>query len=86
MANPNDNQASERSYEEALKRLEEIVERLEGGDLTLEESLALFEEGVGLAKFCNGKLDAAEGRVEMLLGFEGDRPQTGPFKLDGEEE
>ncbi|HEX7714313.1 MAG TPA: exodeoxyribonuclease VII small subunit [Bacillota bacterium] len=86
MENPNDNQASERSYEEALKRLEEIVERLEGGDLTLEESLSLFEEGIGLAKFCNGKLDAAEGRVEMLLGFEGNQPQTGPFKLSGEEE
>ena len=86
MENPNDNQASERSYEEALKRLEEIVERLEGGDLTLEESLSLFEEGIGLAKFCNGKLDAAEGRVEMLLGFEGTQPQTGPFKLSGEEE
>lgn len=56
-----------RSFEEALARLEEIVARLEGGDLPLEESLALFEEGVGLTRLCQEILLAAEGRLEMLV-------------------
>lgn len=55
-----------KSFEEALARLEEIVARLEAGDLALEESMALFEEGVGLARLCQEMLAAAEGRLEML--------------------
>lgn len=66
-------------YEGAIARLEEIVQRLETGALTLEESLALFEEGIKLAKYCNGKLDAAEGKLQLLLGFEGNKPQIGDF-------
>lgn len=78
--------AAERSYEEAVARLEEIVGRLETGELPLEESLALFEEGVKLAKYCTGKLDAAEGRLQILLGFEGNEPKIGPFRTNTEEE
>lgn len=55
------------SFEESLKKLEMIVDQLEKGDLSLEESLKLFEEGVGLSTACKGELDAAEGRVEMLI-------------------
>jgi exodeoxyribonuclease VII small subunit len=54
-------------FEDCLKRLEEIVERLEKGDLSLEESLALFEEGMKLSNSCRGELDQAEGRIEVLL-------------------
>jgi exodeoxyribonuclease VII small subunit len=55
------------SFEESLNKLEEIVNKLETGDLTLEESLKLFEEGVGLSAACKQELDAAEGKVEMLV-------------------
>ena len=54
-------------FEDCLKRLEEIVERLERGDLSLEESLALFEEGMKLSNSCRGELDQAEGKIEILL-------------------
>jgi exodeoxyribonuclease VII small subunit len=55
------------TFEAALKRLEEVLGSLEHGDLPLEESLAAFEEGVGLVKFCQQKLDEVEKKVELLL-------------------
>ena len=54
-------------FETALKKLEEVVRRLEGGELSLDDSLKAFEEGVKLAGFCSGKLNEAEKRVELLL-------------------
>ena len=54
-------------FEDALGKLEKVVSRLEGGDIPLEESLKLFEEGIRLSRFCNLKLDEAEKRVEILL-------------------
>ena len=60
------------SFENALGRLSEIVERLEGGELPLEESLVLFEEGVRLARTAEARLEAAEKRVEELLGIDAD--------------
>jgi exodeoxyribonuclease VII small subunit len=54
-------------FETSLKKLEEIVKRLETGSLTLEDSLKAFEEGVKHAAFCSSKLDDAERRVEILL-------------------
>lgn len=68
------------SFEDAVKRLSEIVQKLEKGDLPLEESLMLFEEGVGLSRASQEKLDTAQKRVEELLGFDRDgKPRTGPF-------
>ena len=58
----------ETTFESAIGRLEEIVRALEGGSAPLDESLALFEEGVSLVKFCNAKLDAAEQRVKIVAG------------------
>ena len=55
------------SFEESLKKLESIVDQLEKGDLPLEESLKLFEEGVGLSAACKKELDEAEGKVQMLI-------------------
>ena len=55
------------SFEASLHRLTEVVEKLESGELGLEESLALFEEGVGLARAAQARLDAAEKRVEELV-------------------
>jgi exodeoxyribonuclease VII small subunit len=54
-------------FETSLKKLEEIVKRLEGGALSLEDSLKAFEEGVKHSAFCSVKLEEAERRVEILL-------------------
>jgi exodeoxyribonuclease VII small subunit len=61
---------AEPPFEQSLKRLGEIVDKLEGGDLGLEDSLALFEEGVRLARLAQQRLDAAERRVEELLSID----------------
>lgn len=57
-------------FEEALKRLTAIVERLESGELSLEQSLALFEEGTRLSRVSQSQLDSAEKRVEELLAID----------------
>jgi exodeoxyribonuclease VII small subunit len=59
--------AKEKSFEASLKELEQIVEQLETGDLPLEHSLELFEQGVRLSRDCQKRLDEAERRVELLL-------------------
>lgn len=59
-------------FEDALKRLTAIVEQLEGGELSLEQSLALFEEGTRLSRTSQAQLDAAEKRVEELLAIDPD--------------
>jgi exodeoxyribonuclease VII small subunit len=75
------------SFEEAIKRLSDIVQKLERGDLPLEESLTLFEEGVGLSRASQEKLDSAQKRVEELLGFDRDgKARTGPFEMRGDRE
>lgn len=55
------------SFEEALKRLEELVSKLEDGDLALDESLQVFEEGVRLSLYCQQELKKADGKVQKLL-------------------
>jgi exodeoxyribonuclease VII small subunit len=55
-----------KDFESAIAELETIVKTLEEGDLALEKSLALFERGVTLSRFCHGKLEEAERRVEIL--------------------
>lgn len=64
---PGEDPESPATFETALDRLEEIVRRLEDGDMPLEEALEVFEEGVRLSRFCHGKLRDAERRVEILL-------------------
>ncbi|MBQ3865699.1 MAG: exodeoxyribonuclease VII small subunit [Clostridia bacterium] len=59
-------EAKEKSFEEMLKRLEEIVRALDAVDTPLEESLALFEEGAGLVKKCTETLDKAQQKVNVL--------------------
>jgi exodeoxyribonuclease VII small subunit len=53
-------------FEEALKRLEKIVQKLEDGDVPLEESLSLYEEGIALYRLCSGRLEEAKKKVEIL--------------------
>jgi exodeoxyribonuclease VII small subunit len=56
-----------KSFEEALAKLEQITKELEEGDLSLEESLKYFDEGVKLAEQCNSKLNEAQKKIEILL-------------------
>jgi exodeoxyribonuclease VII small subunit len=75
------------SFEAAIRRLTEIVQTLERGDLALEESLRLFEEGVKLSRVSQSRLDAAEKRVEQLLAVdEQGRARTTPFATDARED
>src|SRR5579863_3175486 len=75
------------SFETAIQRLTEIVQTLERGDLPLEESLRLFEEGVKLSRVSQGRLDAAEKRVEQLLMVDDQgRARTAPFATDAADE
>ena len=67
----------EAGYEDSLTRLEEIVQRLESGQLSLDESLRLFEEGTRLTKICQKRLTEAELRIEKLVG-EGGRTEEVP--------
>ena len=70
---------AKRNFEESLAKLEKITEELESGDLSLEESLKRFDEGVKLAEFCNSKLDDAQQKVTILLKKDGSRQET-PFE------
>ena len=69
----------EPSFEDALKRLEGVLDSLEHGNLNLEESVKAFEEGAGLVRFCHARLDDVERRVELLLKDENGRFFTRPF-------
>ncbi|MFN3919319.1 MAG: exodeoxyribonuclease VII small subunit [Methylohalobius sp.] len=71
-------------FETQLKELEQIVERLEQGDITLEESLRLFAKGVQLARACEQALQEAEQQVRILTCDENAEPQLKPFQIDDE--
>ncbi len=70
------------SFEEAMKRLEEIVQELEKGELPLEDSIKRFEEGMNLIRFCSKKLDEAEQKVTMLIREGDDQYREVPFFED----
>ncbi len=70
-------------FEECLERLEKIVQELEKGEVPLEKSLTLFEEGMQLSTTCRKQLDEAEGKVEILLKQNG-KVQTEPFEPPAE--
>ena len=69
------------SFEESLSELEALVERMEGGDLTLEESLTAFERGISLTRRCQQALQTAEQKVEILTARTPDA-DTEPFSDD----
>ncbi|MEN6621655.1 MAG: exodeoxyribonuclease VII small subunit [Smithella sp.] len=69
-------------FEDALKRLEDIVKKMETGDQPLDEALKSFEEGIKLVRSCQDKLDEAQRRVEILLGNGNDLQIK---KFDGED-
>lgn len=68
-------------FEEAFAELEEVVQKLEAGDLTLDQSMTLFERGTALAAHCNAQLDAAELRVQQLVPAAGKQPPGEGYDL-----
>lgn len=66
-------------FEDALNKLEKIVLKLEEGDIPLEESLKLFEEGIRLSRFCNQKLEEVEKKVEILVKGDSGALKKEPF-------
>ena len=69
-------------FEKSLTRLEEVVKRLESTDLSLDEAMKLFEEGVKLSRDCQKQLEEAEGRVEILLRKADGKIQAEPFETN----
>ena len=77
---------AEMKFEEALKKLEKIVEDLEDGNLTLDDSLEKYEEGIRLSKMCAKKLEVAKKKVEILLKLEDGSVDIKPFDENPSEE
>jgi exodeoxyribonuclease VII small subunit len=75
----------EKSFESSLEDLEQIVKQLEAGDLPLERSLELFEQGVRLSRECQKRLDEAERKVEILLRSGDGTYKAAPFEEPDEE-
>ncbi len=67
------------TFEESLKKLDEIVSALEGGNLPLEDSIKLFEQGVQLSGACKQELETAEGKVQILLKQRDGSMKAEPF-------
>lgn len=72
------------SFEAAVERLQTIVEQLEGGELSLEQSIACYEEGVKLSRRLTQTLDEAQKRIERLAAGEDGEPVAEPMDLEGE--
>jgi exodeoxyribonuclease VII small subunit len=78
--------AKKPDFEHSLARLEEIVRKLESANLSLDEAMKLFEEGVQLSRDCQKYLEQAEGKVEILLKKAGGEMVAEPFDPESEEE
>jgi exodeoxyribonuclease VII small subunit len=76
--------AKKPDFERSLARLEEVVRKLESPQLSLDEAMRLFEEGVGLSRECQKQLEEAEGRVEILLKKADGRLAAEPFEPEGD--
>jgi len=77
---------SKERFEDTFKKLETIVNKLESGDLPLEDSMKLFEEGMRLSKICSQRLAEVQKKVEVLLKGEDGNYKTEPFSLEENEE
>ena len=77
---------AEKKFEEAMKRLEDIVQSLDSSDLSLEDSLKIFEEGVKLISFCSKKLEEAEQKVTMLVKESDGKYSQQSFDMESKDE
>jgi exodeoxyribonuclease VII small subunit len=71
---------AKKTFEQAMKQLEEIVQDLESGDMPLEKAIKKFEEGIQLSKFCTEKLDETEKRITILIRDSGGKVSEMPFE------
>jgi exodeoxyribonuclease VII small subunit len=72
-------------FEGAFQKLEGIVAKLENEEISLDESLKLFEEGVTLSRFCHSKLEEIEKKIETIVADSKGNPKTAPFHADAED-
>jgi len=79
---PKTDKTDELSFEEGIKRLEDIVEQMEGGELPLETLMEKFEEGTRLAKVCQDQLAKAEVRIQQIEKGPAGEPKLKPFEAD----
>jgi exodeoxyribonuclease VII small subunit len=87
MTSPKSSAPPPPTFEQSMERLGHIVEKLEEGDLPLEQSLELFEEGVRLSRLAQERLDAAQQRIERLLSVDAQgKARTAPFESTDDEE
>jgi exodeoxyribonuclease VII small subunit len=75
---------AQKTFEQSLKQLEQIVQELESGDLPLEKAIKKFEEGIHLSKFCSQKLDETEKRITILMRDSEDQLSEMPFPKERE--
>ena len=75
---------AKQTFEKAMKKLEQIVQDLESGDLPLEKAITKFEEGVQLSKFCTAKLDETEKKVTILMQDSAGNVSEKPFVSENE--
>jgi len=69
------------NFEDAMKELEEIVEKLDKGELSLDESLEFFQRGIELSKYCSKKLDEVEKKITVLIEGEDNTVKEEPFSV-----
>jgi exodeoxyribonuclease VII small subunit len=73
-------------FEKAFQHLEQIVQRLESEELPLDESLRLFEEGIGLSRFCHQRLEEVEKKIELILADAKGQPRVEAFETGDEDD
>ena len=77
---------AKKTFEQAMKQLEQIVQDLESGDMPLEKAIKRFEEGIQLSKFCSEKLDETEKRITILMQDSEGKLSEAPFPADTDDE
>ncbi|HEX8151693.1 MAG TPA: exodeoxyribonuclease VII small subunit [Thermoanaerobaculia bacterium] len=73
-------------FEKSFQQLEKIVQRLEGEELPLDESLQLFEEGIRLSRFCHQRLEEVEKKIELILADAKGEPRVEPFEAEDDDD
>ena len=86
MAKVKEEAADKLKFEDALERLEKIVSQLEEGELALDESLKIFEEGIKLSRLCSSKLEEAEKKIEILMKSKEGQLEKKPFPAGTDKE
>ena len=77
---------AKKTFEQAMKQLEQIVQDLDSGDMPLEKAIKTFEEGIQLSKFCSEKLDETEKRITILMQRDNGKVSEAPFPSENDDE